>query len=143
MHRLLFVCTGNYYRSRFAEIYFQHLAKTHGLESSVWSRGLELWDGNENDISINTLTRLDELGISDFEVRAPIELFEDDLRRASRTIALSSREHKPLFQTKFPKWVDLVEYWDIEDIHFEKPEVALGQLQNAVVDLIDQLTEKT
>jgi protein-tyrosine phosphatase len=29
---MLFLCTGNYYRSRFAELLFNHLAKQRGLD---------------------------------------------------------------------------------------------------------------
>ena len=38
--RVLFVCTGNYYRSRFAEAVFNHLAAARGLPWRAVSRGL-------------------------------------------------------------------------------------------------------
>jgi hypothetical protein len=37
---MLFLCTGNYYRSRFAELLFNHLAKQRGLDWQATSRGL-------------------------------------------------------------------------------------------------------
>ena len=43
--RVLFLCTGNYYRSRFAEILFNQLAPTRGLNWRADSRGLaRLWE---------------------------------------------------------------------------------------------------
>ncbi len=39
---ILFLCTGNYYRSRFAEILFNRLAKSRGLSWKAESRGLAL-----------------------------------------------------------------------------------------------------
>ncbi|HEX9047464.1 MAG TPA: low molecular weight phosphatase family protein, partial [Verrucomicrobiae bacterium] len=40
MNRLLFLCTGNYYRSRFAEILFNSLASRSQLDWQADSRGL-------------------------------------------------------------------------------------------------------
>lgn len=40
MKNLLFPCTGNYYRSRFCEEYFNHQARRHGLAWRADSRGL-------------------------------------------------------------------------------------------------------
>ncbi len=39
-HKLLFLCTGNYYRSRFAELLFNHLAAQVGLDWRADSRGV-------------------------------------------------------------------------------------------------------
>ena len=38
--RLLFLCTGNYYRSRFAELLFNALAREAGLSWIASSRGI-------------------------------------------------------------------------------------------------------
>ena len=42
MNLLLFICTGNYYRSRFAEAVFNHHAKQRGLPWRAFSRGLAI-----------------------------------------------------------------------------------------------------
>jgi protein-tyrosine phosphatase len=39
---VLFLCTGNYYRSRFAEVLFNSVAGTMGLPWRASSRGLAL-----------------------------------------------------------------------------------------------------
>ncbi len=40
---VVFVCTGNFYRSRFSEYLFNALAKTSGLYWNATSRGLKAW----------------------------------------------------------------------------------------------------
>ena len=42
---VLFLCTGNYYRSRFAEIYFNSVAVKMGLSWRAFFRALALWNG--------------------------------------------------------------------------------------------------
>ena len=49
---VLFLCTGNYYRSRFAAILFNHLARERSLPWSASSRGLKIgWPGNVGALS--------------------------------------------------------------------------------------------
>jgi protein-tyrosine phosphatase len=45
---ILFLCTGNYYRSRFAEELFNHHAELAGLDWVAQSRGLALKRGAHN-----------------------------------------------------------------------------------------------
>jgi hypothetical protein len=47
MNRILFLCTGNYYRSRFAEILFNWHARQRGLRWTADSRGLALDPTND------------------------------------------------------------------------------------------------
>ena len=46
--RVLFLCTGNYYRSRYAEELFNHLAKWQALDWQAASRGLAERGSPEN-----------------------------------------------------------------------------------------------
>jgi len=48
MNKILFLCTGNYYRSRFAEHLFNWLAVKQGLDWQADSRGLALERGVNN-----------------------------------------------------------------------------------------------
>ena len=66
MPTVLFLCTGNYYRSRFAELLFNSLAAGQGLGWSATSRGLALERGAHNvgPISKTVLRTLKELGVS-------------------------------------------------------------------------------
>ena len=40
MESILFLCTGNYYRSRLAEEYFNHLAAAKQLSTKAYSRAI-------------------------------------------------------------------------------------------------------
>ena len=40
---VVFICTGNFYRSRFSEYLFNALAKQQGLYWRATSRGLKTW----------------------------------------------------------------------------------------------------
>ena len=41
-NQILFICTGNYYRSRFAEAVFNHYSEAHVLPWRAFSRGLAI-----------------------------------------------------------------------------------------------------
>jgi protein-tyrosine phosphatase len=49
--QVLFLCSGNYYRSRFAEDLFNHAAKSAGLNWRASSRGLALDPENIGSVS--------------------------------------------------------------------------------------------
>jgi len=81
---VLFLCTGNYYRSRFAEIVFNERARRQGLDWRAESRGLALERGvnNVGPISAHAVARLGQMGLSfDDYLRMPLPVSEEDLRR--------------------------------------------------------------
>lgn len=75
---ILFICTGNYYRSRYAEIYFNHLVSKIDLDWRAFSRGLEASAGrNEGAISKFALKRLAQRELSPGDpARFPMQLEE-------------------------------------------------------------------
>src|SRR4051812_41809621 len=96
---VLFLCTGNYYRSRFAEILFNARAGRRGLPWRAASRGLALEFGvhNVGPISSAALARLADLGIpTDEYLRMPQSAASADLEGADLVIALRGDEHRPL-----------------------------------------------
>jgi protein-tyrosine-phosphatase len=116
---LLFLCTGNYYRSRFAEILFNGLASELRLAWKASSRGLALERGiyNVGPMAVVAVKTLKSLGISAGEhfTRFPCAVTSEDFSAAHRVIALKHAEHYPLMQERFPDWADRIEYWAIED----------------------------
>jgi protein-tyrosine phosphatase len=132
---VLFLCTGNYYRSRFAEILFNSVAAQMGLPWRASSRGLALERGVNNvgpmDASaVKTLQALD-VSPADAWTRFPVAVATDDLEAADLIVALQRSEHVPLLQERFPAWANVVEYWDVED----SPR-ALALIQREVMELM-------
>lgn len=118
MYKLLFLCTGNYYRSRFAELLFNALAPTHTLPWQAFSRGvaLDMGLGNVGPMSPLALQTLQALGITSAGfARYPMQVQEDDFRDARIIIALQEAEHRPYLDARYPAWVDRVEYWHVRD----------------------------
>lgn len=71
--------------------------------------------------------------------RFPIELTEADLVAAGHCVAVKRAEHWPLVETKFPAWLDRIEFWHIDDIDCAAPEAALAVLEREVVGLAARL----
>lgn len=142
--QLLFLCTGNYYRSRFAEHLFNHHAAAGKLPWRAISRGLaiEMVGKDAGPISPATTYALNKKGIPlNGEIRPPIALAEQDLLSASHVVALKHAEHYPLMACKFPLWADRIEYWQVHDIDVETPARALPQIETAVLNLLDRFKQ--
>lgn len=140
-HHVLFLCTGNYYRSRFAEILFNTLAVEAGIPWRASSRGLatEVIGPEYGPISPLALRVLYERGIQvGDEVRSPIQLSERDLLAANRVIAIDEDEHRPMLARRYPGWEERVEYWHIPDVHRATAEEALNAIEAKVNELIGQ-----
>jgi protein-tyrosine phosphatase len=139
---VLFLCTGNYYRSRFAELLFNHFAARHGLGWSAISRGmaLELAINNLGPISPAVSTALAARDVAlEPGVRAPLALKLSDVEKAHHIVAVDRSEHLPMLQRKFPGYIARVEFWDVQDIGFTAFEAALEQLELNVLALIERL----
>ena len=140
--QILFLCTGNYYRSRFAEIVFNELAKRAGIDYVATSRALAIELGIFNFGNISTYTRrgLERRSIALPEpVRRPMQCDEADLQCAHRIIALKEAEHRRYLTERYPAWPDRVEYWHIHDLDQATPEQALAEIERNVIALIEQL----
>src|SRR3954452_5578769 len=102
---VLFLCTGNYYRSRFAESLFNSVAAKWGLPWRATSRGLALERGvnNVGPMAAAAVRAWEAMGVcaGDDCGRAPAQVTADDLERADRVIALKRDEHLPLLQERF------------------------------------------
>jgi len=135
---VLFLCTGNYYRSRFAEILFNSVAGKMGLSWKASSRGLALERGVNNigPIAVSVTKSLETKGIRDNAAfaRFPMQVETDDLATASWIVALKEAEHLPLLNERFPTWAEKAEFWHVDDA----PEI-LELIECEVMDLAARL----
>jgi protein-tyrosine phosphatase len=135
---VLFLCTGNYYRSRFAEVLFNSVAGRMGLPWRASSRGLALERGvhNVGPMALPAVQALEARGlraVAEFG-RFPIQVTGEDFDMAHWIIALKEAEHLPLLQERFPAWTEKVEFWHVDDA----PEV-LDLIEREVMDLAARL----
>ncbi len=140
-NRVLFICTGNYYRSRYAEAVFNHHAEEAGLDWRAFSRGLAIHLVPPGFIlSPQTREHLEAQNI-DLRHTAPDrqQLIEDDLADASVIIALKDDEHRPMVRTMFPEWEEKMIFWDVGDQPEVHAEIGLSQIHGLVLGLLGQL----
>jgi protein-tyrosine phosphatase len=143
MHNILFLCTGNYYRSRFAEHLFNHLAQQRNLHWHASSRALavELGAMNIGPMSRHTKAALIARGVPlpETSLRNPISVTDDDFRQADLIIALKEQEHRPMMEQRHPTWCSRTEYWHVHDLDQAPPQTALSEIEQLVKSLLDRL----
>jgi protein-tyrosine-phosphatase len=139
--RVLFICTGNFYRSRFAEAVFNHHATRKGLSWAAFSRGLAI---HLAEGPISPFTQ-DALVVRQIDLRHTAAnraaLSTDDFLRSGRQIAMDRTEHYPMMQQHFPDWADKIHYWDVGDLPFRLPHEALPEIERRVTLLFEELSE--
>ncbi|HLP77573.1 MAG TPA: low molecular weight phosphatase family protein [Candidatus Paceibacterota bacterium] len=138
--QVLFLCTGNYYRSRFAEELFNHLALEAGFSVRAYSLGFTPHPKtNPGPISKHALLALAKYGIVPERPHMPASVSAEDFAQFKVCIVLCEREHRPMMEQMFPEFVDRVIYWRVEDLGLERPENALAQIESAVRLLLAEL----
>jgi len=145
MRHLLFLCTGNYFRSRFAAILFNALAVRAGLDWRAWSRGIaiDLGVANAGPISIHAIQGLKRHGLpADGPFPDPVQLAAAELACADGIIALKRAEHQPLMAARFPRWARCIEYWHIDDIDAAPADQALDALAGQIAELVARLRKQ-
>lgn len=143
MNRILFLCTGNYYRSRFAEELFNHQAGRKGLNWRASSRALAIEKGVDNlgPISPFTIRALSDRNIMPSGSRFPAACRIEDLEIADLIVAMNEAEHRALLEDRFAGWQDSATYWHVSDIDFVQADEATAQIDSMVRDLISKLPE--
>jgi protein-tyrosine phosphatase len=118
--QILFLCTGNFYRSRMAEEMFNHFAEAKGLSARAFSRGLAQDfenNGNVGSFSSFALNVLQERGIAPRRAdEFPQRVTADELRDSDVVIGLYQRDHEPMMAEQFPAFAAKVIYWSVPDL---------------------------
>jgi protein-tyrosine phosphatase len=137
---VLFLCTGNYYRSRFAEIFFNWHADRRDVPWRAESRGLELFPDNIGPMSTHTMARLRRHGIpTEPYQRLPLVADHGDFEAAHHVVAVKESEHRPMLERMFPTWLEQVEFWEIHDLDCAGPHEAIPHLESEVLKLLGRL----
>jgi len=143
MKKILFLCTGNYYRSRFAEEYFNALVETKKLDWKAYSKGLSQnmpSNNNPGPISVHALEALDNRKIKGKSLRRyPRPVIESDFMDYDRIIALSEAEHRPMLEERFDQHLDKVAFFEVGDLPLEEPKEAMNKVALYIETLIDKL----
>ena len=141
--RVLFLCTGNYYRSRFAEELFNHLCRESKLPHRADSRGLALergWLWNFGPMSKHARRALEQRGVAIAGgERRPLNVSDQDFEQADIVIALKESEHRPLIESRHPRFASKVRYWDVNDVGGASSQEATAQIDGLVRELILEL----
>jgi len=141
LNQVLFLCSANYYRSRFAEHLFNWLALRSDLPWRADSRGLLVgcW-GDLRGISHYTVEALQRYGILlRGQHRNPQLLTISDLVQAQLVVAVKEAEHREMMAAQFPDWAERVEYWHVDDLDCAEPLDALPVLEQQVRALVNRL----
>jgi protein-tyrosine phosphatase len=142
MQTILFLCTGNYYRSRFAQHLFNHLARKYNLDWQADSRGLALERGANN---VGAISHYASAALAERKIillddeRFPQAAQLQDFQTFTKVIAIDESEHRPLMVERFVEWADNIEYWLVHDIDKTAADEALTQIEVNVMRLIKEL----
>ena len=137
--QILFLCTGNYYRSRYAEELFNFHARSEALAWRATSRGLAERGPPHSvgPMSRFTLEALREKAIApEGAERYPQSCTLADFDLAQLVIALKEAENRPLLAKRFPGWENRVSYWHVHDLDAAKPIKAIAMMDRLVQALI-------
>jgi len=144
--RVLFLCTGNYYRSRYAEEVFNHGAKGEGLRWRAFSRGVAERGSPDNvgPMSIFALQALEAKAIvPEGAARYPQLCSLSDFEQADLMIALKEAEHRPMLERRFPEFAAKVIFWHVDDVELTHPTIALAMIDERVHELISLLGSRS
>ncbi len=148
----LFICTGNFFRSRYAEAYANYrglLSESRGLKIKLLDDEPEKLQEysfqRKNMVSSFCGKRFQKKGLDIHDYLRPKReaLTEDDLKAHKTIVALDKSEHHKMMKEQFPTYADKIIYWEINDYHPETNhdyDNILERIEKLVDNLIKQTT---
>lgn len=128
MNQILYICTGNSYRSVLAEA----LTKEQKEDLNATSAGINLTE----EISEVALEQISRNNTTDLLKDSPERVTQEKLDKADKVVCMMP-EHMEFLQKNFEIEDEKVEVWDIEDPHEAGPkaERAFEEIKQKVEDL--------
>ena len=141
--KVLFVCTQNIHRSRFAEEVFNYLAKKSNSKHQAFSAGFRVGDYSFRTIYYPALDNLKKLNIAPLRPNDFSKHIDDvDLSEYDRIICMDEGEHKPKVLANPSLQNDLFEYWNIIDEPKVKSEISLPKCYQKVDNLLRDIDQQ-
>jgi protein-tyrosine phosphatase len=140
--QVLFVCTGNFYRSRFAEALFNETPP--GLWRA-FSRGFDASTPRETHVSPLVLKELERRHIPlERADGKPTRITQADLDRADLVVLLDREEHEPMLRRMFPELrLDKVRFWSVKDTPGMTPDQAFAAIDREIEALSEELSVRS
>ena len=140
MNNILFVCTGNIFRSRFAEEVFNHLCKINGVDATAFSAGLQVGRYKQRKIYRPAMNELERLKIEPLRSNEDSVHIDDiDVSIYDQIICMDEEEHKPMVRSNELLSGFTFQYWNIVDMPKVPSDISLPRCYKKVETLIDQL----
>ena len=141
MNRVLFVCTANIHRSRFAEEVFNHFSEKNNKGATAFSAGLRVGDYNFRKIYHPALDNLEKFNILPKRAEElSVHIKNIDLDQFDRLICMDKNEHKPMIQSDSQLSAFKFEYWDITDMPKVDSNISLPKCYKQVEALWNQIS---
>ena len=140
MKKILFVCTANIFRSRFAEEVFNSLASDSSLSLSAFSAGMKVGEFTTRKIYYPALEQLKRYNIKPQRGNELSTHIDDlNLDEYDRIICMDEPEHRPMVEENTNLKGRDVEYWNIVDIPEEDSRVSLPMCYEKVNKLFSEM----
>ena len=140
MKKILFVCTANIFRSRFAEEVFNSLATDSSSSLIAFSAGMKVGEFTTRKIYYPALEQLKRYNIKPIRENELSTHIDDlNLDEYDRIICMDEPEHKPMVEENTNLKGRDVEYWNIVDIPEEDSRVSLPMCYEKVNELFSEM----
>lgn len=142
---ILFLCSANYYRSRFCEELFNHYSASQGLCWKATSRALldRPAERNPGPMSPLAVDFLRGRGVEPADHdRLPLQVTDEDFQMCEMIIAVHEAEHRPIVDTAWTLHRESVRYWHVADDHELPYGIALRRLDQHVDTLVRRLRHR-
>ena len=142
MHKVLFVCTANIFRSRFSEEVYNHFAKKLDIPSEAFSAGLRVGEYTTRKIYTPALQQLKYYNINPSRKDdLSIHINDLDLNVYNMIICMDEVEHRPMVEMNDQLSMVNVDYWNIVDEPMVSSQISLPLCYKKVKTLVEEVSK--